>query len=614
MGWIMTGWEEIFLKYISLLNKRLLILFLLLVSFSAFAQSYLRGDVQDEKGVLLPNARILLHSTKYIYSSGGSGYFGIITSSRMDSLTISLSGYQTVTLPVDATKFLVVKLSMTVVNTNHQRSRVISFTKDLKLQDRENWIASGESYSLLLENEFVDAKKYPESGFAIRIDKASYSNVRRFLKMETKVPPDAVRIEELMNYFNFGYHAPPADSVFSFDSHISDCPWNPSTQLLFLNVFARKIPPEKIPPSNLVFLIDVSGSMDMPNRLPLLKSAFKLLVDNLRENDTISIVVYGSTVGVWLTPTSGKEKIKIRKAIEDLSPGGATPGQSGILSAYSLAKSQFIRNGNNRVILATDGDFNVGQNTEEQLEKLIVAHQQSGIYLTCLGVGMGNYKDSKLEVLAKKGKGNFSYLDSEAEAEKVLVKELTQTLYAVADDASLQIQFNSEYVKKYRLIGYDNKLKALADSIMEVEGGEVGSGHSMMALFEIVPTMKISSSFSPLPLSGADRDNNLKEELATVRISYRLPADSMQRQSLFRAPYEYQEFKDLPQCLRFASSVAMFGSLLKESAYSKKMSWTDTIIIAHESYDQQDPVQKEFVTIIEKGKKIYARNRKKRFG
>ncbi len=210
----------------------------------------------------------------------------------------------------------------------------------------------------------------------------------------------------------------------------------------------------------------------MPNRLPLLKSAFKLLVDNLREKDTISIVVYGSTVGVWLTPTSGKEKNKIRKAIEDLNPGGATPGQSGILSAYRLAKSQFIAGGNNRVILATDGDFNIGQTTEEQLEQLIISHQETGIYLTCLGVGMGNYKDSKLEVLAKKGNGNFAYLDNEVEAEKVLVKELTQTLYSVADDASLSIKFNDEYVKEYRLIGYDNKFKALADSIMEVEGGK----------------------------------------------------------------------------------------------------------------------------------------------
>nr|MBA4167213.1 von Willebrand factor type A domain-containing protein [Chitinophagaceae bacterium] len=544
--------------------------------------------------------------------SGGSGSFGILISRKSDSITVSSAGYQTVTFPADAGKFLIIKMIPTSSNASLQKNRLLSLTKDLQLSDRENWIATGETYSSLLENQFVEAKKYPETGFAIRIDKASYSNVRRFLNMETKVPHDAVRIEELMNYFNFGYTNPLGDSIFSFTSNVSDCPWNSSNQLLFLNVCARKIDPEKIPPSNLVFLIDVSGSMDMPNRLPLLKSAFKLLVDNLRDKDTISIVVYGSVVGVWLPPTSGSEKIKIRKAIEDLNPGGATPGQSGILSAYSLAKSQFIKNGNNRVILATDGDFNVGQNSEEQLEKLIVSHQESGIYLTCLGVGMGNYKDSKLEVLAKKGKGNFAYLDNEAEAEKVLVKELTQTLYSVADNASLNIHFNSEYIKEYRLIGYDNKVKALADSIMDVEGGEVGSGHSMMVLFEIVPTNKLSASLTPVNSSMAGNYISEKDNIAMVKVNYHLPSDTLMRLNTFRVSYNYKEFSELSSCLRFASSVAMFGTLLKESAYSKRMTWNETIILANESYDKSDPVQKEFITIIEKARKIYSRGKKRR--
>jgi Ca-activated chloride channel family protein len=410
-----------------------------------------------------------------------------------------------------------------------------------------------------------------------------------------------VRIEELMNYFNFGYTAPLDDSIFAITSYVSDCPWNPASQLLFLHLNARKIEPEKIPPSNLVFLIDISGSMDMPNRLPLLKSAFKLLVDNLRETDTISIVVYGSAVGVWLTPTSGSEKTKIRKAIEDLNPGGATPGQSGIISAYRVAKSQFIKGGNNRVILATDGDFNIGQTTEEQLEQLITSHQESGIYLTCLGVGMGNYKDSKLEVLAKKGNGNFAYLDNEAEAEKVLVKELTQTLYSVADDASLSIRFNDDYVKEYRLMGYDNKLKALTDSISDIEGGEVGSGHSTMVIFEIVPTNVLRNLIFPA-----------NDDLAAVKIFYRLPSDSLKRVSKSRIPYNYTEFRDLPPCYRFASSVAMFGSLLKESAYTKRISWNDPIILANESFDSNDAIQKEFIAIIEKAKRIYSRRKKRR--
>jgi len=310
-------------------------------------------------------------------------------------------------------------------------------------------------------------------------------------------------------------------------------------------------------------------------------------------------VVYGSSTGVWLTPTSGKEKMKIRKAIEDLNPGGATPGQSGILSAYRLAKSQFIKDGNNRVILATDGDFNIGQNSEDELEKMIARHQESGIYLTCLGVGMGNYKDSKLEVLAKKGNGNFSYLDNESEAEKVLVKELTQTLYTVADDASLSIRFNKNYVRKYRLIGYDNKLKSLADSLVEVEGGEVGSGYSLMALFEIEPEDK--SMNAGLGIG----------DIATTDIQYHLPADTMRRTSSFKAAYNYVEYHELPACFRFAGSVAIFASLLKESAYTRHVSWMDAIVMANESYDRLDPIQKEFVGILEKARKIYGKSRKK---
>lgn len=509
-----------------------------------------------------------------------------------------MDGYHSLSLQLDASKYQSITLKPLYASADIRKNRLLSFTKNLKPVDRENLNASGETYTSQVENEFVSSRKYPETGFAIHTDKAAYSNIRRFLNMGTTIPSDAVRVEELLNYFNFSYASPKKDSVFAFDSYVSDCPWNPENQLLFLNVCAKKIEPEKIPPSNLVFLIDVSGSMDMPNRLPLLKSAFKLLVDNLRGNDTISIVVYGSTTGVWLIPTSGKEKEKIRKSIEELNPAGATPGESGIRAAYRVAKSQFIPNGNNRVILATDGDFNIGQSTEDELEKLITQHQQSGIYLTCLGVGMGNYKDSKLEVLAKKGNGNFAYLDNEKEAEKVLVKELTQTLYTVADDAYLNIEFNSNLVSEYRLIGYDNKLKALADTLSEVEGGEVGSGFSLLVLFELTPH------------SGRS-DFEHKDGLAKVTVHYRNPSDSTHLISYYNCPDNITEFKDLPSCHQFASSIAMFASLLKESRYSKRYSWNDAIILAHQTHNPKDPLQTEFVGMIEKAKRIYLKNRKK---
>ncbi len=517
-----------------------------------------------------------------------------------DTLTLSAEGYQTISVQVDANQYQHLILKLLFRPLPAPKKRLLSFTKDLSAADRKGWTVGSETYSSLVENAFVPASRCPETGFAVNIDKASYSNVRRFLNMGSTIPPDAVRIEELLNYFNFGYSDPPRDSCFSIHSNLSECPWNPADQLLFLKVCARKIDPDKIPPANLVFLVDVSGSMDMPNKLPLLKSAFTLLVNNLRPVDTVSIVVYGSTVGVWLAPTSGDDKKKIQKAIEDLSPGGATPGEAGIRAAYRVAKSQFIKGGNNRVILATDGDFNVGETSEDELEKLVSTHKQWGIYLTCLGVGMGNYKDSKLEVLAKKGNGNFAYLDDEKEAEKVLVREFTQTVYAVADDAYLNIAFNQSLVKRYRLIGFDNKVKMLTDSVNEVQGGEVGSGHSLLALFEITPT-------NPDSVAGGDRS-----QLARVVLNYKLPHDSLVRTTAYECPYQPMAFRDLQPCYRFASSIALFGGLLKHSRFTSQAGWKDAIEMAEKSRDPEDGMQQEFIGLIEKARKIYGRAKRRK--
>jgi len=578
------------------------ILFSLLITLSLTAQYYQRGEVKDEANAPMPNAKIIQLSTGYVFYSGSSGGFGIMSPRPEDSVLISYEGYQEQRVKLSASAYTSIVLKLQRAAGNLRKSRLVSVTKDMQWDARHNWSVGGETYSNLLENEFIPAKKYPETGFAINTDKASYSNMRRFINMGSVVPPDAIRIEELLNYFNFGYKAPPKDSVFEFDSYISGCPWNADNELFYLKVCARKVNLDTVPASNLVFLIDISGSMDMPNRLPLLKSAFKLMINNLRAKDTVSIVVYGSTVGVWMQPTSGNEKDKITKAIEDLYPGGSTPGASGIQAAYALAKNKFIKGGNNRVILATDGDFNIGQSNEDELENMITLHRQSGIYLTCLGVGMGNYKDSKLEILAKKGNGNFAYLDNEKEAEKILVKELTQTLYTVADDAYLSVTFNPELVKEYRLIGFDNKLKAVADSLSELEGGEVGSGHTLMAVFEITPTNT--------NLAGLDNFN--KASFAKAVVNYRSPTDSTKKVSRFNIPFFFTEFNELPACHRFAASVIEFALLLKGSAYAKNISWNDAMILANESYNVNDAVQKEFLTIIEKAKKLYGKKKRKR--
>lgn len=580
--------------------------FILIASFlfySSSAQFYLRGEIKDEKNNLLPNVKILLHSTGYLYYSGSAGGFGIPVSRSKDSLTLSAEGYQTLSLQVNTTQFQDLMLKMQFRPPVAPRKRLLSFTKNLKPSDWKGWTVGSETYSSLLENEFIPALKFPETGFAVTIDKASYSNVRRFLNMGSTVPPDAVRIEELLNYFNFGYTAPLADSCFSLHSSLSECPWNDANQLLFLQVCARKLDPRSIPPANLVLLIDISGSMDMPNKLPLLKSAFRLLINNLREIDTVSIVVYGSTVGVWMPPTAGDDKKKILQAIEDLSPGGPTPGEAGIKAAYRVAMSQFIKGGNNRIILATDGDFNVGETSEEELEKLISLHKQGGVYLTCLGVGMGNYKDSKLEILAKKGNGNFAYLDNEQEAEKVLVREFTQTVYAVADDAYLNIAFNPSLVKDYRLVGFDNKLKALTDSLNEVQGGEVGSGYSLLALFEITPAGPDST--------GRPVDNS---KLARVVLNYKLPHDTLERISTYNCPSKLTPFGELRPYYRFASSIALFGGLLKKSKYTRQVSWRNAIELAAKSRDPEDGMQKELVGLIEKAKKIYGREKHRKKG
>ena len=567
---------------------------------SSRGQFYLRGEVKDEKNGLLPDVKILLHSSGYLYHSGSSGAFGIPVARVSDTLTLSAEGYQTLTLPVDANQYQNILLR----SSYHPapvppKKRLLSLTKDWRTMDRKGWTVGAETYSSLVENDFIPATRYPETGFAVTIDKASYSNVRRFLNMGSTIPPDAVRIEELLNYFNFGYIDPPADSCFLLRSQLSRCPWNVNNQLLFLQVCARKIDAARIPPANLVFLVDVSGSMDLPNKLPLLKSAFKLLVNNLRPVDTVTIVTYGSSVAVSLQPTSGADRKKILQAIEDLVAGGATPGEAGIRAAYRLAKSQLIPGGNNRVILATDGDFNEGETSEEELEKLVTQYKDWGIYLTCLGVGMGNYKDSKLEVLAKKGNGNFAYLDDAREAEKVLVKEFTQTVYAVADDAYLNISFNKGLVRDYRLIGFDNKVKILSDSLSEIQGGEVGSGHSLLALFEIVPV-------SPDSVSGnADR-------LGRVMLNYKLPHDPVVRMSYYECPNQLTPFQQLQPCYRFASSIALFGELLKKSRYMRQADWKDAIFMAEQSRDPADGMQQEFIGLIEKARKIYGKTRHRR--
>ncbi|MFM2145814.1 MAG: hypothetical protein RL732_650 [Bacteroidota bacterium] len=563
-------------------------------------QFYLRGLVTDEGKKPVFHATIRLHSRNLVYYSGSDGTFGIELIKRTDTLTISKDEYETVTLAINAGVFQHIVLPNVFGTVKISQARLVSITKNLTKGEQLNWSIGSETYSALVENDFVEAYRYPRTGFAVNNDKASYSNIRRFLGMGSPVPPDAVRTDEVLNYFDFRYQHPMGDSLFTVSSLLSDCPWNNRSKLLYLQANARKLDPARIPPSNLVFLIDVSGSMDMPNRLPLLKSGFKLLVNNLRPIDTVSIVVYGSTVGVWLPPTSGAEKDSIRRSIEQLIPGGATPGGSGIVSAYRLAKSLFITGGNNRVILATDGDFNVGQSSDEELERLITAHRQSGIYLSCLGVGMGNYKDSKLQLMARKGNGNFAYIDNEAEAEKVLVKEWTQTLYSVADDVYLDMIFDTAVVQSYRLIGYDNKRKAVLDSTSRISGGEVGSGHSLLALFEV--RLRDTTYLDRAPYAVPGR----------LELTYHNPGDTVDRSLVLSSHAPYLSFSQIDRSYQFAATLVLFCSLLKNSRYTGGMNFTDVYTQAQHCIDPSNALQQEFLQLVDQARRIYGRKRKRK--
>lgn len=567
---------------------------------AATAQYYLRGEITDNRGHLLTGVKITLFSKGTVpYYSGNGGTFGISTTVKSDTITLFLDGYEVLKKEIDTRKFQYFQLKMLPTTASMYNRKLASKTTNLKSGLYNSTQVQGESYSSQVENSFIDADKYPETGFAMNIDKASYSNIRRFLNNGMRVPVDAVRIEEMLNYFDFtsitnNIHAPG----FICKPRITNCPWEPENQLLFLNIAAPKLQLDSIPPSNLVFLIDISGSMDKANRLALLQSGFKMLADNLRARDTISIVTYGGGVGIALAPTSGNEKEKIKNAIDSLVASGDTPGEDAIRIAYNLAKKRYIPGGNNRVILATDGDFNVGQSTEKELEDLIINYKQTGIYLTCLGVGMGNYKDSKLEALAKKGNGNFAYIDNLQEAQKVLVTEFTQTLYAVANNTFLKIDFEPGMIKAYRLIGFDNKENAIADSTSELEGGDIGSGHSMMAIFEITPVKK-----EPV---GKQR------KLAAVSLQYKKPGDVAATQVLFDVPCQPVDITLADSAYRFAASIAMFGSILKRSAFVKNYLFEDVWDLAKTAVNPNNPQQAEFLSLVEKAGDIYEPNRKKR--
>lgn len=478
----------------------------------------------------------------------------------------------------------------------------IPSTYDNKLEPVHNT----ESYAVIKENDFKKVTDEPLSTFSIDVDNASYSNTRRFI-MEGRLPPkDAVRIEEFVNYFKYNYEPPSGKHPFSVTTEVADCPWNSKHRLVHIGLKGQDIPKEQVPPSNIVFLLDVSGSMNAPNKLPLLKSAFRMLVNQLSEKDRVAIVVYAGASGLVLPSTSGDNKQAMLLALDALQPGGSTAGAAGIKLAYKIAMENKIDGGNNRVILATDGDFNVGQSSDAELVRMIEKKRNQGVFLSVLGFGTGNYKDSKMEQLADNGNGNYAYIDNIKEARKVLVTEMMSTLFAIAKDVKLQIEFNPAKVSAYRLIGYENRMLNNEDfNNDEKDAGEMGVGHNVTALYEIVPNgvneIK-SASVDELKYQEQKVKNSASTDpdILTLKLRYKRPSEDQSKLFEVTARDSGQSLSNSSENFRFSAAIAEFGLLLRDSKYKGNSSYGAVAELARGAMgEDKEGYRNEFLTLVE---------------
>jgi Ca-activated chloride channel family protein len=471
-----------------------------------------------------------------------------------------------------------------------------------------------EAYDEIVENRFLSATENPLSTFSIDVDGASYSNVRRILQTGRLPPEGAVRIEEMINYFHYDYPQPAGDDPFSINTEIGDCAWSPQHKLVMIGLQGRKIPIGNLPASNLVFLIDVSGSMMDPQKLPLVQASMKLLVDQLREEDKVALVVYAGNAGLVLPSTSGSNKQTIKDAIDRLEAGGSTAGGAGIQLAYQVARKNFIAGANNRVILCTDGDFNVGASSDSELEKLIEKESRSGIFLTVLGYGMGNYKDSKMQKLADKGNGNHGYIDNLREAKKVLVNEFGGTLFTIAKDVKLQVEFNPAKVQSYRLIGYENRMLNKEDFNNDrKDAGELGSGHTVTALYEIIP-VGVKNDFpegtDPLKFQQKQRPAAASrgEEIMTIKFRYKKPDENVSKLIVHPVTDRRLSIDRTSPNFRFVSAVAEFGMLLRGSEFKQRASFDNARALAKDALGKDaEGYRTEFLSLLKNAEKLAGR-------
>jgi Ca-activated chloride channel homolog len=470
-----------------------------------------------------------------------------------------------------------------------------------------------EAYNAINENRFLSAAGTPVSTFSIDVDAASYSNVRRFLSQGALPPADAVRLEEMVNYFPYRYPDRTGRHPFAVSTEVGPCPWAPEHRLVRIGLQARRVPTRDLPPSNLVFLIDVSGSMMSPDKLPLVQQAFRALVNELRPEDRVAIVVYAGAAGLVLPSTSGADKGAILEAIDQLQAGGSTAGGAGIRLAYDVAREHFDREGNNRVILATDGDFNVGVSSDAEMVRLVEQRREEGTFLTVLGFGTGNLKDSKMEQMADKGNGHYAYIDSFREARKVFVQEFGGTLFTVAKDVKIQVELNPARVQSYRLLGYENRLLNREDFADDrKDAGELGSGHSVTALYEVVPVgatpVAVGDDSLTYQQVSVRPEARRSGELLTVRLRYKDPQGSVSR--LLESPVTDRAGGVASEDMRFASAVAAFALLLRDSDHRGRASFDQVLALARGARgEDEEGYRGEFIGLVETARSLQGTER-----
>jgi Ca-activated chloride channel family protein len=618
------------------LMTSIMILIISIVFISADNSRLITGKVMDDQGAALPGVNVLVKNSKRGVVTDYNGEYKISVYPSDKSLVFSFIGYEVEEVKIEGKNIINVKMQASqilmdeivvtgVVAAESELSPKITGYGIRRAEKKASYDMSSnmsyypaqpdwntEGYSAIHENGYKEVLQQPLSTFSIDVDKASYSNVRRFINNGQLPPIDAVRTEELINYFNYDYPEPKDEHPFSVTAELSTCPWNANHQLLHIGLKGKEIPKENLPSSNLVFLLDVSGSMNSPNKLPLLKQSFNMLVNELRPGDRVAIVVYAGAAGLVLESTSGKNKAKILESLDRLSAGGSTAGGEGLQLAYKVARENFIDGGNNRIILATDGDFNVGSSSNAEMERLIEKEREHGVFMTVLGFGMGNYKDDKMEIIADKGNGHYAYIDNIQEARKVMVSEFAGTLFTIAKDVKFQLEFNPKRVKSYRLIGYENRLLNDEDfNDDKKDAGEMGAGHTVTALYEIIPagSDENTNRIDPLKYQTEKNVKNVKpdisSELLTIKLRYKKPDGD--KSILMERPVQgvLMDFEESSENLRFTAAIAEFGMLLRDSEYLNDVDFDHMLKIAQSARgEDEEGYRGEFIKLAKTAKSL----------